>query len=205
MSKKENRSIAYIYDEMDPSEKLEFERDLTEDNNLLIEVESLKKVSDKLNDLREVQPPQELVEAICNHAFQKGNHTKSSYKRSVIYAAAALLLLGMTSGIFFLDQNSTSSNEADPGAASASVGSSTSILSQSIERTSSNTSSSSNSRVTPWVDNNEVIHFHDRFSSGESASIDSIFRSSMQKLTPVTDPSQSKHFQHNFHLTGSRR
>ncbi len=222
MSKKDNRSIAFIYDEMDPSEKLEFERDLEIDNNLLIEVESLKKISENLNNLQEIAPPQDIVEIICNSAVKQKSRTGGSYKRSAFYAAAAILLLGMTSGFFLLDgyQNSTESNSS---ADAASVGSNSPVLSEYVYpgTTSQNnnnittsriasgsaatTSTASTNRVSPWVDHNEVIHFHDRFSEGESATIDSIFRNSMQKLTPVTDPAQSKHFQRNLHLTGSRR
>jgi hypothetical protein len=221
MSKKDNRSIAFIYDEMDPSEKLEFERDLEIDNNLLIEVESLKNVSENLNNLKEIAPPQDIVEIICKSAVKHKSRTGGSYKRSAFYAAAAILLLGMTSGFFLLDgyQKNTESNSS---AGAASVGSSSPVLTEFVHprttsqnnniTTSSITSGSaatistaSTNRVSPWVDHNEVIHFHDRFGAGESAAIDSIFRNSMQKLTPVTDPAQSKHFQRNLHLTGSRR
>jgi hypothetical protein len=223
MSKKENRSISFIYDEMDPSERLEFERDLETDSNLLIEVESLKKVSDRLNSLHEIQPSQEVVEAICLNAIHQKRRTKLPFRRSVFFAAAALLLVGMTSGFFLFDVNNNTSSEENSASDIASMGGNSSILTESVEettvpslnsnessvlsatRTTTTSTTSNTSRVSPWVDNNEVIHFHDRFSAGESASIDSIFRNSMQKLTPVTDPSQSKHFQRNLHLTGSRR
>ena len=38
----ENNAIRYLMKEMDPSEEMEFEKQMREDENLLIEVESLR-------------------------------------------------------------------------------------------------------------------------------------------------------------------
>ncbi|MDX1642569.1 MAG: hypothetical protein R3220_12775, partial [Balneolaceae bacterium] len=92
MSAKENRSIAYIYNEMDPSEKHEFERDLQNDSDLLIEVESLKKVSKNLNQFGYIDPPDHVVQAVYDSARKKSSQSGSDYWRTFFYAAAALIL-----------------------------------------------------------------------------------------------------------------
>ncbi|MEX0945477.1 MAG: hypothetical protein WD513_01700 [Balneolaceae bacterium] len=199
MSDRENRSLAYLYDEMDPAEKLEFERDLEIDSNLLIEVESLKKVSERLQELKPVDPPKEVVDAL----YSKLNQNKlrrDNYKpgKLFIYSAAAVIILGLTTGLLLMDGNESTNLD---GADSAVVGGD-----QFIYQTTGNQNSMNVEKVTPWVDHNEVIHFQDGYYTGsESASIDSIYRLSLEKLTPVTNPMQSATARQNLQLTGSRR
>ena len=198
MSKKETRSIAYLFDEMDPSEKLEFERDLEIDNNLLIEVETLRNVSERLDKIKVVEPPKHIVESICTIANRNNGSERISYWKPTLYATAALILLGMTSGILLLENTEPNSSDASGEASISSP-----FLYENTLTPSSNVSSSG--RVSPWVDNNEVIYFHDRLHASESAAIDSIFRHSFQKLTPVTDPAETRSYPRNLHLTGNRR
>lgn len=197
MNKKDIRSIAYLYDEMDPSEKLEFERDLQKDNNLLIEVETLRNVSEKLGKIKAVDPPKELIDSIYVLADKRNGSEKQSYWRTTLYATAALVLIGMTSGILLLD---SVENQSPGDSNEASINSP--ILFENPTSTSSNINN--NNKVSPWVDNNEVIHFNDRQQAAENAVSDSIFRSSFQKLTPVTDPAETRSYPRNLHLTGNR-
>ncbi len=197
MNKKDIRSIAYLYNEMDPSEKLEFERDLNKDNDLLIEVESLRNVSEKLGKIQSVEPPQELIEAIHGIADKRNGTAKHSYWRTTLYATAALILIGMTSGILLLESSDNNSPGETEGASI-----NTPILFD--NPTSTSTSINRSGKVSPWVDNNEVIHFQDRLHASENAATDSIFRKSFQKLTPVTDPAESRSLPRNLHLTGNR-
>lgn len=203
MSKKENQSIVYIYDEMDPSEKVEFERDLRNDSNLLIEVESFKNVSERLNQISHFNPPNDLTELICDRAVAiKKNKSRGSAGRYYV-AAAALILIGFTSGMFLMD---FSENETENQPNTAAVGST--VLNfdyRNLPTGSQAVSESSGKKIKPWVDENDVIHFYDRIRTSESASVDSIFRHSFQKLTPVTDPAQAKPFQRQLHLTGGSR
>lgn len=192
MNTRENRSIAYIYDEMDPAEKLEFERDLKSDNNLLIEVESLKKISENLNKLEHIDPPAHVVESICNSARINCKGSGTTYWKTFLYSAAAVLLIGMTSGIFLMDNPS---EESATHTESASV-SGTPVFSQPVS------SSSSTDNLTPWVDKNEVLYLHEQTGANNSTVLDSIKNNSFKKLTPVTDPALVKPYD-RLQLTGS--
>ena len=200
MSDKNIRSVAYLYNEMDPSEKLEFERDLQVDENLLIEVETLRKVTTKLHNIDAVQPPNEVVDAVLksleNRKTEAGNRRS---KRFVYYSAAALLLIGFTySFVLKGELNGEFPNEAG----AASMGSIQNILPASVDNVSRESESS---RLMPWIDENEVLHFRDGLYGSEASSVDSLFRQSFQKLTPITNPTQSPTARQNLHLTGSRR
>ena len=204
MSEKKNRSITYIYDEMDPSEKVEFERDLELNENLLIEVESLKRVQSRLNGIQVVEAPQHVVDNIYLIADKKAQKPARMFLfSSTMYsAAAALLLLGLTSSYLFLSNEETSVNEGitNNAAISAPV-----FIHQAEPAVSTIGNSSLERNVTPWVDTNEVIYFQDRLQTNGSASVDSIFENSFRKLTPVKNPSFSNPNRQNLHLTGSRR
>lgn len=187
MSTKENKSIAYIYNEMDPSEKLEFERELMSDSDLLIEVESLKKVSKDLNDIEYFEPPAHVVDAVLKTAQKHAEESKNSYWRTFAYSAAALILVGMTSGIFLMDN---SKPEGSLGAEPAGV--------------STTPVSSASENVTPWVDNNEILYFQGQSGVKNDTSVDSIRNESLKKLTPI-NPSFSPSTQRQLQLTGSNR
>lgn len=193
MSTKENRSIAYIYNEMDPSEKLEFERDLARDSNLLIEVESLKKISKSLNQLGHIDPPDHVVQAVFDSAKNSSSSSGNNYWRTFFYSAAAIILIAMTSGIFMMDdpQPDSENNQAQSASVSASP-----VFSQPV-----NTSAPEN--LTPWVDKNEVLYFQGQAGAGSEIAIDSIRNDSFKKLTPVTDPSLVRTYQRQLQLTGS--
>lgn len=200
MSDKDIRSVAYLYNEMDPSEKLEFERDLQVDENLLIEVETLRKVTTKLHHIDAVQPPNEVVDAVLksleNRKTEAGNRRS---KRFVYYSAAAILLIGFTYGFVLKGElNGELPNEAG----AASMGSIQNILPASVDNVSRESESN---RVMPWIDENEVLHFRDGLYGSEASSVDSLLRQSFQKLTPITNPTQSPTARQNLHLTGSRR
>lgn len=200
MSDKDIRSVAYLYNEMDPSEKLEFERDLQVDENLLIEVETLRKVTTKLHHIDAVQPPNEVVDAVLksleNRKTEAGNRRS---KRFVYYSAAAILLIGFTYGFVLKGElNDELPNEAG----AASMGSIQNILPASVDNV---TRESESNRVMPWIDENEVLHFRDGLYGSEASSVDSLLRQSYQKLTPITNPTQSPTARQNLHLTGSRR
>lgn len=194
MSTKENRSIAYIYNEMDPSEKLEFERDLENDSDLLIEVESLKKVSQNLNQLEPVNPPAHIVNAVFESAQKSKKKSSKGYWKPIMYSAAALLLIGVTSGLFLVDEKE--SEPKNPQTAESAAISPGQIFSQPVKSSPENT-------LQPWVDNNDVLYFNAQAASDKSSVIDSIRSASLKKLTPV-DPSGVTPRQRQLQLTGSR-
>ncbi len=194
------RSAAYLYDEMDPSEKLEFERDLKDDENLLIEVETLRKVSNKLHNMDTIQPPDEVVDAVLRSLeVRKSAAGSRRSKRVIYYSAAAILLLGLTYGFIFTgDVDSELSNDSE----SASIGSFQNGFPASMGNA---TRASEIDKLMPWADHNDVLHFQEGLYGSEASSVDSIFRQSFQKLTPITNPSQSPTARQNLHLTGSNR
>lgn len=200
MSDKNIRSVAYLYNEMDPSEKLEFERDLKVDENLLIEVETLRKVSTKLHNMDTIQPPDEVVDSVLRSLeVRKSAAVSKRSQKFVYFSAAAILLLGLTYG-FILTGGVESEQSGD--SESASIGSFQNVVPASMG---SATKASETEKLMPWVDHNDVLHFQDGLYGSETSSVDSIFRQSFQKLTPITNPSQSPTARQNLHLTGSQR
>lgn len=197
MRKKDTNSIAYLFNEMDPSEEVEFERCLLDNENLLIEVESLKKVKQKLSSLPRFTVSVEVLDEIYSKAGNKTVKQKITWKKFIYYTAAAILIAGLTGIVLILDQGSQNSDTNR-----ATVSSNNYLFQQSQG---SDNFSQSRADVAPWIDNNDILHFNDRLQSSESASIDSLFKNSYQRLTPVTDPTQTRLYQRNLHLTGSRQ
>ncbi len=201
MSKIENRCIAYIYNEMDPSERLEFERELQNDENLLIELESLKSTASNLDGLTQIKPP----EFVINNVRSKINKEKliendrGSYK--YLFASAAITLVAvMLYGAIVVQDQSVADDEArlsnDASKASISSGNISTVSTGSAEEL---------NEVSPWVDHDEVIHFYERFNRGSVASVDSMFNNSLEKLTRVNSSRTIQQVQQQIHLTGSNR
>lgn len=193
MSTKKTDSIAYLFEEMDPSEKVEFERLLRKNENLLIEVESLRNVSNKIDELPRISAPDSVLQSICENASVNNNSTKLVRSKPFYFATAALLSIGFMAGALMIESDVVENSAGN--AAVGSVGS--------VQATASNSQAakSEEREITPWVDENDVIHF----TGVESERSDSLLKNSYQRLTPVTNPSQSSSYQRNLHLTGSRQ
>jgi len=103
MQKNDDVYIRYLMREMDPSEEIEFEREMMADENLLIEVESLRKTYQKLGKLPMWEPPPDLAVKIASEAVkaqQKQINRSSRWtlimSRSVAVAAVAILIISTT-------------------------------------------------------------------------------------------------------------
>ena len=74
--------IRYLMKEMDPAEEIEFEREMLNNQNLLIEVESLRRISKKLGKLPLINPPNDVLEQIKQNAvrLQKEKTQRSNIK-----------------------------------------------------------------------------------------------------------------------------
>ena len=208
MKKRDINSITYLFSEMDPSEEVEFERRLSENENLLIEVESFKKVTERLNDLPHVDPPKELCDTVCAMAAERSSG-RTTWHRPLFYAAAAVLFAGFTATALINNPEPSAEGIGLDSAsqhASASAGTGTMIQTPTpspimpVNMAGETTSA----KVDPWVDNNEMIRFSDRVGQTETASFDSIFRNSYQRLRPVTDTDSFRSMQRQLLLTGSR-
>lgn len=201
MKNRDNNSIAYLFREMDPSEEVEFERSLNENENLLIEVESFRRVTERLDDLPKLQPPKTVSDSVLSIAARRSTKSSFAWHKPIFYAAAAILMAGFTASALITEADSGSASE---NTERASVGSSSTLQvpfqASPVQLTSRNTAH----KVSPWIDNNEIIRFSDRVGQNETASFDSIFRNSYQRLTPVTETDPYRNMQRRLQLTGSR-
>jgi len=202
MSKIEDRCIAYIYNEMDPSERLEFERELQKDEDLLIELETLKRTAGCLNGLRCIEPPKYVVDSVINKAESttvKSTNT-GSYKYLFASAAITLFAVMMYGAVIIQDQQRSGNTDQNSYGASESSLSTTGNLSSVDAGTIGEVE-----EVSPWVDHDEVIHFHERFNRGSVASVDSMFNHSLENLTRVNSSRTIQQVQQQIHLTGGNR
>lgn len=202
-----NASIRYLMKEMDPSEEVIFEQQMMEDDDLLIEVECLRTVNRRLEELPEVSPPEGLTDQIVNKVAAKRERNSRRTQMKYFYLSAAASILGVLfAGTFLLTMEDAGNGESQMGAESpgevqqAATGGNSGLLGLDY----STLPSSSDSGVSPWVDNNEVLHFEGELDESHTSSFDSIFRNSYQKLELVQPPSsRSASRTPDLHLTGS--
>lgn len=174
----DNNAIRYLMKEMDPSEETEFEKQMREDENLLIEVESLRATKRKLSALPNQNPPKDLTKNIVDDAKQlRLNNSKLSgfnyfLKKGI---AAAFLLVAFSGGAYYYYIDFT-----NPGIP----------VQNNVEN------------VEPWVDRNEVLRFSDGQQALE-ASMQSEFTKSFDKLQLVTKPNGNSGSGNKVLLTGS--
>lgn len=184
----ENACIRYLMKEMDPSEEVLMERAMMEDDDLLIEVESLRQTLKRLDQLPEKSPPAHLTNSIVEHASREAENRKQSpfiSLQPVRYAAAAVLILGASLGGLWVYQDLGSPNSNEGQAA----------LQANEARQTFNMLPVTDSSTEPWVDRKDVLYFNDQFQTA-STEYDSILKNSLNKLTPLSNP-----FYYN---TGSR-
>lgn len=157
---REDGCIRYLMKEMDPSEEKEFERMMTEDEDLLIEVESLRLTHRKLNQLPLKTPPEQITQNVLNDAKKlQSSRKKQRYHipgKISGFAVAASVLITLFAGSWFLMPSDTPAGDDTLNANSAAT-------------------------VNPWVDRNEVI----RFAGSPDAGLDAEMAKSMEKLRPV--------------------
>jgi len=186
-----NSSIKYILEEMDPAEKVEFEREMACNPDLKIEVESIRRMKSKLNSLPSFHPPKHISESILSVAADQTS--KKQGIKSGYYLSAAVVILGLTTGALIL-QNST--EELFPaGNSSASI---------SIGNEISQTGETRTSDIQPWVDRQDVL----RISGFESISNSIQLReigNSYEKLKPVGNYPGIQPFRRSVQLTGSNQ
>ncbi len=133
--------IRYLMREMDPAEEIEFEREMLKNENLLIEVESLRRTYQKLGKLPLKNPPHSVVDSVKENAIeQQRKRTERSkilfinFAKAVASVAAALMIV--STAIYFYG-----------GLEEQGLDNSTTL--QPIQ----------SAEIQPWVDRNEVIQF----------------------------------------------
>lgn len=169
MLNSEEGCIRYLMREMDPSEEVEFEREMMNDENLLIEVESLRSTYKKLGQLPLKTPPKNISEkvladavAIQKKEIRRNNLIVGWLGKSA--AAAAVLILSVSAGYQFIDESSNT--EASETKSAQVVKSST---------------------IQPWVDRNQVISISDNQNESRSLLLDKAYSDSYSKLILVDD------------------
>lgn len=222
MQNGDNLCLKYLLNELEPSEVIMMERALEEDEDLLIEVESLRATLKKLDNLDEFEPPEDLCDSIVNKAAEYQNRRSNIFTQPAYNtlgsAAAALVLIAIIfsfSNVSFLHTEKTEQENYNASTANANMANNNG--STNIIGTTTSTSANSqgkgtllNRTVTPWVDKNEVLRFEEKFNENRSSKFDSAMHNSFKKLVPVTySTSTSKKRQTAsgnetpIHLTGS--
>lgn len=178
-------SIKYVCDEMEPTERLAFERRMHGDTNLKIEVVSLQTTHGRLSDLPDVTPPRDLVNSVVQMACPKGaNGFSFSYT-----LMAAMMLVTFSAGYILMDQDNrmkffgstgTSQVQTDGVAKSATTGL---------------------PEMQPWVDYNEVLYLDE--SSASSTQQDSILRQMQPMRESIPGNVRERFFNSDVVLTGS--
>lgn len=137
MSTSEHNCIRYLMKEMDPSEELEFEHLMREDENILIEVESLRATYKKTAHLPLINPPENITQNILHDLKQLQSSNKSLSSKRLLFAAkglaAAVVVAALTGSYIYFQDYSAAGETAAP------------------EQVTENT------EIQPWVDINEVI------------------------------------------------
>ncbi len=183
MHKDELKAIRYLMKEMDPSEELEFEQLMREDENLLIEVESLRATNRRLSELSPKNPPQTLTQQIVDDAKQlQKQRVNSSRKSYIIFrkaVAAALVLFVLSGGYYYYTGSTKAVQSAEPQVNSE--------------------------EVKPWVDRNEILRYStDQYQlTNQTAGSQKDFNNSFNKLELVNDPTVNPTSPGDILLTGS--
>jgi hypothetical protein len=164
--------------EMDPSEELEFEKLMREDEDLLIEVESLRATNKKLSALPDLEPPENIVENISKEA-ERAARQNSGYNYKNVFvrgAAAAVLFASLAGGYLYY-----SSVPVETGATNIANG-------QTIE---------------PWVDRNNILRYAGEEPSTSETTIHPDLLKSYDKLQLVSEPIGNSSSTNRILLTGS--
>ena len=176
----ENKAIRYLMKEMDPSEEMEFEKLMREDEDLLIEVESLRATKRRLSGLPHKTPPEQLTQKITNDAKQLQSDTLRKSKNITFFIkrgiAAAILLAAFIGGGYYFY---TDGSEITPSV------------------------SSDSKTIEPWVDRNEILRFSGDQPVNQSAALKSDLDKSYEKLELVNDPNANSSAGNGILLTGS--
>lgn len=192
MSKEDTTSIKYVLEELDPAEKVEFERKMVSDPDLRIEVESIRRMKSKLNTLPELYPPKHLSDSILSYASEQSIKKRSF--RTGYLLSAAIVILGLTAGSLILNNSfEESGNTSNATAAFSSYGN---------EFTQQDDSRSAD--LKPWVDRKDVLHLSG-FESVSNPSKLNIEGNSFNKLRPVGKYPDLQPFSRSVQLTGNNR
>jgi hypothetical protein len=179
-------SIRYLMKELDPSEEHMVEEMMVEDENVLIDVESLRQTYRKLDTLPFYEAPSEVLDRVMEQAehycaVPEARKIRYLTIRKVSYAAAAAMLVGVGlnwSGPAHTDNNIPVANIAE------------SQIPVQVLPTDSR----------PWVDNRDILHIN------AAGFLGSGLADSTAGRLRLVDTEQTNATQHRqVHLTGTQR
>lgn len=167
----EHKLLLYVAGELDPSEQVEVERRMKQDQDLLIEAESLKLTLQKVNRaFPHRSAPEEILEGLRQKAAQKSKSAtlitvsrfwSSTWLKVAAAALIAFVLGGVLSQQFIFNSlapNAVNTNGVAPVA----------------------------SQGQPWNDQQGVITIQN-MKNVDQAELDSTIKESMRKLVPVKE------------------
>lgn len=202
----ENAIIRYLMGEMDPSEATLFEQKMQEDEDLLIDVESLRAVYQRISNLKPMNPPKQVSRQVLMEASHHLALKERSRQRRAWMAAAASVLVLVLGGVWATsgDPIQVSGEELSVGGVSApaelEATTASGPLSGSVDEAGTVKAASN---VSPWVDNNEELHFMDRYDQRMAGQFDSLLYQSMDRLQPLQQTAvETREPTGGLHLTG---
>ncbi len=206
MQNDDHASIKYLMKELDPAEAVLFEQRMMEDEELLLEVECMRRTLRRLEKLPLKNPPSELTEYIvrkacsqnCSSNFHHLWFGDERFSMTKYYAAAALILVGMGIGLVsfqFAEREAPPSNKTQ-SVSTAKFGE-TNVLNQ-------------DRQLQPWINRNEAIYLEkpSANSPNDGDLLDSTNSNRFRQSPPVSPPflnHQGPQSSGNVRLTGSHR
>lgn len=166
--------LKYVLDELDPSEVLVVEKMMTEDENVLIDVESMRQTLNRLDQLPKVNPPEHIRQQILVKATEHARNGSSTIpifslqNRVLSWAAAAVVVVGLGFAGYSVTFDT-------PANTAATTGQETVAEQEQADAAGQN--------INPWVDRNEVLQLNAP-ASAQTA------EDGLQNLRPVENTTQ---------------
>ncbi len=174
----DHKAIRYLMKEMDPSEELEFEKQMREDEDLLIEVESLRATKRRLSALPDLNPPKHIIDNLSEEAAKAAQKNAGfSFNNLFIKAAAAAILLASLTGGFIYYSSMPTENPV--------------------------TNASSSQTIEPWVDRNDILRYAGEAPQNSETTIHPDLLKSYDRLQLVSEPMGNTSPSNRILLTGS--
>jgi len=209
-----NLCLKYLMDELEPSEIMYMKKALEEDEDLLIELESMRFTLERLEKLDTIDPPREVSESIINkaaeyHALQQSFNKSVIWNKISMYVAAAVLLITVIGfsnpfNLSVIDSFTGIERQKDKTKAATPVINST-------QPAKLNMDNRTQQALEPWIDRNNILRMEDKFNKERVSAFDSAMNQSFQKLTPVQKlPADRLHISESktrtqFNLIGSNK
>lgn len=199
MSNVDELCVKYVFDELDPSEVTFVEKAMLDDENLLIEVESLKSTWRKLKKLPELEPPDNISQAIIEQAREHSNQQQlfnSSWSNPGLMATAAIVVFSLMVSTAYLLPGDNESETKTPGNSPV-AGSGTGIAVTPIEF------SEKMEQFQPWSERQNYIFTGKKEDDDQEQQSDSLERRGLRQTGQGITPVIISGDQQSFQLTGT--